>query len=578
DRVQAMLLPFMYMDADPYLVFNPVEHRVHYCVPLDISIPAFTYFKTDYKRFIGWIILDVYSGEMVFYRSPTINTVNEINSLLSFAQVYVDTAMYPWRNSTDVPAWLQPQLRYPENFYESQLETDYTYHVTDWRVWHDKNDFFDRPRDGDLYYVMMDLGEGRLEFVGVELVVPTSGTTTLAGMYVLRNKWDRFGETLFYRTPQGKTLIGPKTAEQTFITNPGISSALTLVQGRDTGNILLYEFAGSLYYVIPIYTTTGGLQDLRYVGLVNAFKETEVVWSETAKGAFDQIAALHSPPTPPVSLSVNTTGPASVTSPSLANVSIAVQNTVTNYSVPAQNVSISMYVYSQASSMLLYGVSNVPVTFNDPAFPSLGQGVKYALANWSLAPTQLEGLTVQLNLSLGNFSARTVPYRVVATLPNGTSFSSPMRSITFTSPSHAATNVTGAGVTLGFSLPTAVVEPNNASLMLNVKNNDMNLGNPALDVKVNLTLFSVNGTVKVPGMPVIASSSFTSDAMHAGVPGTTYTVIDRDLYPQGVHGITVLVDLDITGNIRVELVYRLDLIVNDVLVATTMLRVITWTA
>ncbi|MBN2152820.1 MAG: UPF0182 family protein [Candidatus Lokiarchaeota archaeon] len=573
DRVEGMLLPYMYMDEDPYLVFDPVDHRVHYCVPLYISIPGFTYFKTDYKRFIGWVILDVYSGEMDFYRSPTMDEQAELESLISFARVYVDTAIYPWQNSTAVPAWLRPQLRYPENFYESQLEADYTYHVTDWRVWHDKSDFFDRPAEGDLYYVMMDLGEG-LEFVGVELVVPTSGTTTLAGMYVLRNRWDRFGETIFYRTPTGKTLIGPKTAEQTFITNPGISSELTLVTGRDTGNILLYEFAGSLYYVIPIYTTTGSLQDLRYVGLVNGLKETEVVWSETAKGAFDKIAKE---PTPPANIYVNSTGPASVESPALANVSITVQNTIVNLTIPPQNLTLSMYVYSQDSTLWLNNLPQTSAALNDTAFPALGTGANYTIGNWSLAPSELRGLTVQLNLSLGNFSFKSVPYRVVATLPNGTQFSSPLRSITFYSENHSVSSISGGDVTLGFTLPTTVAEPNNASLVLSVKNDDMNFSHPPVNVKVNLTLFSVNGTVRVPGMTSIENASFSSDDMYPGIPGWNYTVIDRDLTPQEISGITVVVDLDITGNTRVELVYRLALIVNDVEVATTLLRVIIWT-
>nr|MDO8088460.1 UPF0182 family protein [Candidatus Sigynarchaeum springense] len=576
DRVEGMLLPYMYMDQDPYLVFNNVDHRVYYSVPLYISIPGFTYFKTDYKRFVGWVILDVYSGEMEFYRSPTLDEQAELDSLISFARVYVDTAIYPWQNSTAVPGWLRPQLRYPENFYESQLETDYTYHVTDWRIWHDKSDFFDRPADGDLYYVMMDLGEG-LEFVGVELVVPTSGTTTLAGMYVLRNKWDHFGQTIFYRTPTGKTLIGPKTAEQTFITNPGISSDLTLVRGMDTGNILLYEFAGSLYYVVPIYTTTGKLQDLRYVGLVNGFKETEVVWSDTAKGAFDKIAALHEQQAPPADFQINCTGPTSVKTPSLANVSLVVQNTIANISIPPQTFTVSMYAYSTSSSLLVNNTPSTPSLLNDTAYPALGTCNNFSLGTWSLAPTEGRGITVQLNMSLGNFSARNVPYRFVATLPNGTRFSSALNSVTFLSPSYTASNVSGAGVTLGFTLPAAVVKPNSANMVLSVKNDDTNFGNPAVNVKVNLTLYSVNGTVTVPGIGGITGTSFTSDPWYPGIDGKTYTVINRTLAPQETRIITIQVDLNMAGSTRVELVYRLFLIVADVEVETTWLRVIIWT-
>ncbi len=581
DRVQGMLLPYMYMDEDPYLIFNRENGTISYCVPLYISIPGFTYFKTDYRRFLGWVLVDVKYGTMSFYRTPKLDDVSEISELISFAQVYLNTAMYPWQNlnTSSLTPSVKSQLRYPENFYEAQLETDYIYHVRDWQVWHDKTDFFDRPADGDLYYVMMDLGEN-LEFVGMELVVPTSGTTALAGMYVLRNRLDQdgvhFGETIFYSTLKGTTLIGPSTAEQALLSNSVYASALVLVPGRDTGNILLYDFAGSLYYIIPIYSTVT-IQTLKYIGLVNGFDQTEVVMGDNATDAFTKLAALHQVPTPPAQIELNSTGPASVTSPALANVSLVVQNTVANMSIPAQNFSVSMYVYSQNSSLLIKNLPQTPKNFTDTAYAALGIAANYSIGNWSLLPSESDGLTAQLGLTLGNFSSRNVPYRFVVTLPNGTRFSGPLRSVTFNSPSHAATNITGSNVTLGFTLPTAVVEPNRASLVLSVKNVDTNFGNPAVNVKVNLTLFSVNGTVTMPGMISVESASFTSDPMYAGIPGENYTVIDEDLSPQGNHGITVLLDLDITGNTRVELVYRLSLIVNDVVVETTLLRVITWT-
>ncbi|MEX2726921.1 MAG: UPF0182 family protein [Candidatus Sigynarchaeum springense] len=583
DRVEAMLLPYMYIDEDPYLLFDKENQRVFYCMPVYISLPGFTYFKTDYKRFLGWVLVDVYDGYMNFYRSPKLDEQAEIDDLISFAQVYVDTAIYPWQNWTVLSSTVKSQLRYPENLYESQLETDYTYHVDDWQKWHDKTDFFNRPPGSDLYYVFMDLGSG-LEFVGVDLVVPTSGTTALAGMYVLRNRLDddgkHFGETIFYRVEKGgDTLIGPSTAEQALLTYPGISSLLTpaAIQGRDTGNILLYEFQGSLYYIIPIYSTIG-LQTLKYVGIVNGFDQKEVVLGHDPVEAFNALQALQQSKIAPAQIVVNCTGPASVTTPSLANVSLVVQNTIANMSAPSQNFSVNMYVYSKIASLRVNGSIQSNTTLSDPAYLALGMGQNFSLGTWSLAPSAWRSIVVQLNLSLGNFSARNVPYRFVARLSNGTSIFSPLRTVTFFSPSYAASNISGSGVTLGFTLPTVVAEPNNANLVLSVKNDDMNFSHAPVNVKVNLTLFSVNGTVRVPGIGTITGTSFADDPWYPGISGKTYTVISQTLAPQDSSGITVQVDLDMTGNTRVELVYRLALIVNLVEVATTWLRVITWTA
>jgi hypothetical protein len=95
---------------------------------------------------------------------------------------------------------------------------------------------------------------------------------------------------------------------------------------------------------------------------------------------------------------------------------------------------------------------------------------------------------------------------------------------------------------------------------------------------VNRTSSWVNGTVNVPGMTSIENSSFTSDPWYPGINGTTYTVIREDLGPQDINAITIQVGLNMVGSTRLELVYRLSLIVDNVEVATTMLRVITWTA
>ncbi|MHA1998306.1 MAG: UPF0182 family protein, partial [Promethearchaeota archaeon] len=198
NRVGGMLLPYMYMDSDPYIVFDNVDHKMYYSIGLMISLPGFSYYKTNYRRFLGWVILDVSFGNMTFYKSPALNE----SELISFARVYVDNDIYPWQDPTAIPSWLEDQLRYPEVLYELQLNTDYTYHVMDANTWRQKKDLFERPDNGDLYFIIMDLGEGDgLEFVGVDLVKPTSGTTTLAGMYVLRLSPEHFGETKFYDVP-----------------------------------------------------------------------------------------------------------------------------------------------------------------------------------------------------------------------------------------------------------------------------------------------------------------------------------------------------------------------------------------
>nr|MDO8114804.1 UPF0182 family protein [Candidatus Sigynarchaeota archaeon] len=564
DRVTAILLPHMYMDPDPYLVFDTENQKLFYSVPVYISIPGFTYFQSDYKRFLGWIILDCYDGTMQFYLNHKLDT----DSLISFAKVYVDTSIYPWINATNAPDWLKSQFRYPEGLYEQQLATDYTYHVTNAETWRAANDFFARPPMSDLYFVMMDIGEG-LEYVGFDLVVPTSGTVALAGMYIVRQNFDHFGETRFYRRPSGTSLMGPETANSTFQNYPAISQSITQIPNKDVGNILLYAFAHSVYYVVPIYSTsnTTGLQTLNYVGLVNGFNETEVAWGHTSQEAFNVIKQLHPETEPVPAIQVNCTTPSStVTTPDLANIVLSMTNTDTNLSALPLSVTAGLLVYSSGTTLFVNG-------------SSLGSSTNYTLGTWSMYPTQLRQFMVQLNMSLGNFSSRNMPFKFYARLSNGTKYSTETKSILFQLPSYAATNITAHDITMGFILPALVQEPSNANLQLTVRNNNVTMSN-VTQVQVNLTLFSVNATnvtVTVPGLPSMQNGSFASDVMYPGHVGRTFTVIDEILTAQATYGVTVSINLNLGSYTSLEFVYRLDLIVNNIVVGTTLLRVITWT-
>lgn len=592
DRVEGMLLPFMYADPDPYLVFNKNEGRIYYSVPVYISLPGFAYYKTDYKRFLGWVLVDVANGEMDFYQSDII----EKDELISFAEIYLDQEIYPW-NST-IPSWLENQLRYPEFLYESQLETDYRYHVQDWAQWKANQDLFERPENGDLYYVIMDLGEG-LEFVGVDIVEPKSGSTnTLRGMYVLRLKPGHLGETIFYRVPDDYEpgLIGPTPARNTFATYPGISQNLTLVPNLDYGNILLYPFARSLYYVIPVYSTTGdGLQTLSWVGLVDGFNTSEVVWGNDAAEAFDKVRLLH-PETGdyrPGDIEFNYTVDTEVAVPDGADIQFSVQNLKTNITEAPVNVLVNMTVYSNKTNVTINGSTAGIVSTNfdvdsNPDYAYLGSGINYTVQNYTLYPTQLNGTSAMLNFDLGNFSARDLYYRFVINLTfiNSTNetesqiFDSPLEMVSFYSSIYSANNMSGSDILVDFTIPATGEEAGGIQIPIFLNNTNLS---DAKDVIVNLTVFSHdftnltdNLTVFVPGPESAPYDANVTDPYYEMNYGNNYTIFNSTIGPLSWTGITAFLDLDIGGTTQVELICYMSLVVDGVVVARTGLRVITW--
>ena len=589
DRVRGMLLPYMYLgegfseqtQADPYLVFDQGNGRLYYSMPVYISLPQFAYYQTNYKRFLGWVIIDVLNGEMDFYQSPGLDK----ESLISFAKVYVDTDIYPWQST--IPDWLKSQLRYPENLYESQLRTDYIYHMQDPNVWRGQSDRYARPENSDLYYVLMDLGEG-IEFVGIDIVEPPSAANpTLAGMYLIRQKASHFGQTIFYKSDDNNPLIGPSTANDTFFNFPGIAQNLTLVPGRDAGNILLYPFARSLYYMIPVYSTSPqGIQTLNYVGLVNGFNKSEVVWGQGPNAAVEAFEILRDLYPEPGEYRIEDLDftydyDKNITQPDLANLSIVMRNAVENLSQAPVNLTVNMTVYSQNTSLYINGTTSgvLESEYNS----TYKNGTNYQVGSWLLYPQQTRGITAQLDMNIGNFSKQDLEFEFTISIINDSSGevidnqTYDQELMTFFSTNYSSNNINAGDISMDFDFPDRITEPNDALMVLSLFNNETNLSASPLDVVVNLTVFSSNVSIFVPGEPILENATFTTDDLYP-YAGINYTVVDTQLSPQELFGLTFALDLDMGNSTTIDLVYYVTLIVDGTTVSNTLLRVISWSS
>ena len=284
-RVSSALLPGLEVDNDPYIVFNQEEGEMFYCLSLYTRLPMDGFAQSPIYRFMGVVLIDVQTGELNWYKNPNLPVPAE-DPLSNLWKIF--DIQYPWQS---VPDWLKVQLRFPEGLWESQLSADYRYHVQDPITWNNGNDFYERPDNGDVYYIETDLGDG-LEFCAVDLVEYVGeGATKLAGIYIMRHG-EHFGETVFYKVGRDTTLLGPETAKSQLSTEA--TEAISLIQDPRYGNKLLYPLADSLYYYIPIYSQSTDAygdtyEELSLGGLINAFDKS-VYFGEDVFEAYTNLA------------------------------------------------------------------------------------------------------------------------------------------------------------------------------------------------------------------------------------------------------------------------------------------------
>jgi len=379
-RVEQILLPQLRIDNDPYLVFNIPLGKMYYAVSIYTHINIGSYAQYPILRFLGVSLVDVISGEMTFIENPSLDPIGDPTSPLW--EIYL--TKYDWQSVEDSDfTWLKPQLRYPEDLFELQLEANYKYHVKDSQTWKRGDDFHERPEDGNLFYIESDLGNG-IEYIGLDLVEYKGQTAVLlAGIYVVRHG-DHFGEAIFYHT-RGSNLIGPRTARETY--GSEATQEITLISGARHGNTLIYPLGGSIYYYVPTYSTAGTVQELKLAGFVEAFTRN-VGYGENAQDAYDNLNLTEGETTSNVSISYNFDMETSMTYPNNpANFEITLQNYDTNFSAPGLDVKVNLSIYTQTTTAINYSLILPPdmypienTTYIDGDFT----GVNFTIINTTL--------------------------------------------------------------------------------------------------------------------------------------------------------------------------------------------------
>jgi uncharacterized membrane protein (UPF0182 family) len=178
-----------------------------------------------------------------------------------------------------MPETLREHLRYPMDLFQLQASVYQTYHMTDPRVFYNKEDvwaipmetYADAERSLEPYYVIMRLpGEEREEFVLMLPFTPTQKDNMITWL-AARSDGDKYGKLIAYNFPKDKLIYGPRQIEARIDQDPTISEQLTLWGQKGStvirGNLLVIPIEESILYVEPIYLRAerGQLPELKRV-------------------------------------------------------------------------------------------------------------------------------------------------------------------------------------------------------------------------------------------------------------------------------------------------------------------------
>lgn len=307
------LTPFIKFDNDPYAV---IDHgRIKWIIDgytTASTLPYSSKYKNqnfNYIRNSVKVIIDSYDGTVdyytVDYSDPILKTYKKI-----FPGIFKDME--------DMPDSLKAHLRYPETLFKIQCEMLNTFHMTNPKVFYNKEDAWDiakelydsTPQRVEPYYTILKLpGEDKAEFILMQPFTPASSETNtrnnLIAWLAARMDGDKYGQLLLFKLPKNIEIDGPFQIESRIDQDPDISRQLTLWNQKGSsvirGNLLVLPIAGNFLFVEPIYIqsdTTGSIPEMKRV--VVAY-EDKLIMTETLGEALKEIFGRNAPvPSAPI--------------------------------------------------------------------------------------------------------------------------------------------------------------------------------------------------------------------------------------------------------------------------------------
>ena len=275
ERVK-QIAPFLQFDRDPYLVvadanaqsasdtsnpINPEGNYLYWIIDAYTTSDRYPYSDPggqpfNYIRNSVKVVVDAYNGSVSFYVADATDPIIQTWARL-FPRLFQPLESMP-------PA-LTAHIRYPEDYSRVQSNQLLVYHMTDPRIFYNREDTWRAPNEiyanesqvVSPYYLIMKLPqEEEEEFVLLRPFTPSQRNNLIAWL-ASRSDGNQYGRMLLYRFPKQELVYGPEQIEARINQDPAISQRISLwnTQGSraNQGNLLVIPIEESLLYVEPLY-------------------------------------------------------------------------------------------------------------------------------------------------------------------------------------------------------------------------------------------------------------------------------------------------------------------------------------
>ena len=284
------ITPYLQLDGDPYLVvwdgrlvWLQDAYTVSNDFPYATPFVAPNGFRFNYIRNAAKITIDAYDGAVTYYLAAP-----EDPLIQSYARAFPGL----FRPLAEIPEGLQAHIRYPEDLFQVQAQQHLTYHMTDARVFYNKEDLWQIPMElvegveqpMEPYYVILSLpGESASEYLLIQPFTPNERPNMVAWM-AARNDVPHYGELVVYELPKQELIFGPMQIEGRINQDTEISQQFSLWdQGGSNvirGNLIVIPLGESFLYIEPVYllSTANALPELKRVVVASG---TRIAMRET---------------------------------------------------------------------------------------------------------------------------------------------------------------------------------------------------------------------------------------------------------------------------------------------------------
>ncbi|MBI2872087.1 MAG: UPF0182 family protein [Chloroflexi bacterium] len=271
ERVRTVA-PFLLLDQDPYLVL--ADGKLFWIQDAYTATDRLPYAKRfatadgskqfNYIRNSVKVVVDAYDGSVQLF------TADLKDPMLQTYLAIFPTLFQPME---EMSPSLQAHVRYPEDLFTIQSQLFLQYHMTDPKVFFNKEDqwsipteaaFQQRSQPVEPYYLIMKLpGEEKAEFVLILPFTPAN-KPNLVSWLAARNDPPHYGELVAFNFPKDRQVFGPAQAEARIDNDPVISAQFTLWGQVGSivirGNLLVIPVGGTIIYAEPVYLQPTGLQ------------------------------------------------------------------------------------------------------------------------------------------------------------------------------------------------------------------------------------------------------------------------------------------------------------------------------